>query len=101
MTPASQNLLTVFARAITNEVITGEQEHANPKTLRKYAAITAAKRTELEAHIEKLERAAAALATLVGQLQDFDIEDDDAPINGGDMVEFICNQYPTLKAALS
>lgn len=48
----------------------------------------------------RINKAANALRLFVSQLKEIGFEDDDE-INGGDMVEFLGEQYPTLKAALS
>ncbi len=59
LTPESKKLLQRYASAISSEVITDEGEFADEASVRKCEAITAERRNELEAHIEKLEAAAA------------------------------------------
>lgn len=68
MTPASTKLLNQYRSALSNEIITGEQEFSSLASCRKYQAITEASRNALEAHIEKLERAAGALRAIKARI---------------------------------
>lgn len=55
MTPESKNLLSQFARALSNEIIYGEGDNISMKRWRECGAKTTAARQALEAHIEMLE----------------------------------------------
>lgn len=58
LTPESKKLMQRYASAISNEVITGEQDFVSVAKMKKYEAATESARIALEAHIAQLEASA-------------------------------------------